>query len=67
MGHAWMLSEAASTSQGSAVGFLLSLGYAPLSKENAVQGREMPTRNVPPWGSAKRSTETGVLVRLKTP
>lgn len=48
-------------------GSLLSIGYAPLSKDNAVHGNEMPARNVPSWGTAKRTTETGVLVRLQTP
>lgn len=44
---------------------ILVVGHAPLGKSGAPEGRDMPTRNVPAWGRAKRTAEMGVLARLR--
>jgi hypothetical protein len=38
------------------------VGFAPLDKKSGQpQGRDMPTRNVPPWGASQRKGEMGVV------
>lgn len=45
-------------------GGVLLVGHAPVGKDGAVNGKDMPVRNVPVWGSATHSAEAGVLAML---
>jgi hypothetical protein len=45
-------------------GGLLLVGSSKLDKEGNVGGNEMPTRNIPSWGRAKRTGIMGVVARL---
>ncbi|MBQ7722306.1 MAG: hypothetical protein IJT64_05320, partial [Kiritimatiellae bacterium] len=45
-------------------GGVLLVGHAPVGKDGAVNGKDMPVRNVPAWGSATHSAEAGVLAML---
>jgi hypothetical protein len=46
-------------------GGVVVVGFSPLTKDGKVTGPDMPTRNVPAWGRASRSTEMGVAAHLK--
>jgi alpha-galactosidase len=46
-------------------GGLLVVGYAPAGKDGKTAGAEMPARNVPAWGEARRSGEMGVAALLR--
>ncbi len=45
-------------------GGLIAVGFAPTAKDGTIQGNDMPTRNVPAWGSNTHSAEAGVFAFL---
>ncbi len=46
-------------------GGVLVVGKAPANKQGVIEGNDMPTRNVPVWGSAKHNVPAGVFAFLK--